>query len=245
MARGGKEAEAAVVNLEAMKGALRTKGSDKKKPKDANQTPKKSATFAEAESTPATQEPVTKVTDNKCVVSFAIRVDKGKDTKAGFDKKLITGLSFIQTYIDKHAAFFAIDKSDSSRPPIREKADLPAFQVILRCYFDIPNERAFDNVNQDGGRVIEGSAVMGFSPDPQKCLDEAAGDLRHMGCAIFYKQCQEVNTIARQILLGAPNSIEEQSIQQIMDNELVKLELQLLSDKNNEYRITKGQQSRL
>ncbi len=120
-----------MVNLKAMRGALRTKGSGKKKPKEVNQTPKKSATFAEAASTPATQEPATKVTYNKCVVSFAIRVDKGKDTKAGFDKKVITGLSFIQTYIDKQAAFFAIDKSDSSRPPIREKADLPAFQVIL------------------------------------------------------------------------------------------------------------------
>ncbi len=122
-----------------------------------------------------TQELATKVTYNKCVVSFAIRVDKGKDTKAGFDKKVITGLSFIQTYIDKHATFFAIDQSDSSRPPIQEKADLPAFQVILQRYFDIPNERAFNNVNQDVGRVIKGSAVMGFSTDPQKYLDEAAG----------------------------------------------------------------------
>ncbi len=121
--------------------------------------------------------------------------------------------------------------------------DLLAFQVFLQWYFDIPNEKAFNNVNQDGGRLIKGSVVMGFSADPQKCLDDAAGDLRHMGCAIFYKQCQEVNTIARQILLGAPNSIKEQSIQQIMDNELVKLELQLLSDKNNEYRITKQHQS--
>ncbi len=156
-----------------------------------------------------TQELATKVKYNKRVVSFAIRVDKGKDTKAGFDKKVITGLSFIQTYINKHVAFFAIDKLDLSRPSIREKADLPAFQVILRRYFDIPNERAFNNVNQEGGGVIKGSAVMGFSADPQNFLDEAAGDLRHLGCAIFYKQCQEVNTIARQILLGAPNSIKE------------------------------------
>ncbi len=57
-----------------------------------------------------------------------------------------------------------------------------------------------------------GGGVGGKGGDPQKCLDEAAGDLRHMGSAIFYKQCQEVNTIARQILLGAPNSIKEQSI---------------------------------
>ena len=42
-ARGGKEAEAAVVNLETMRGALRTKGSGTKKPKKANQTTKMSA----------------------------------------------------------------------------------------------------------------------------------------------------------------------------------------------------------
>ena len=229
LARGEKEAETEVVNLKAMRGALRIKGSGKLKPKNANQTPKRLATLMEAASKPASQGLETNLTYNKCVVSFAIRVDKGKDTKAGFDKKVISGLSFIQTYINKHAAFFAIDKSDSSRPPIWEKADLSAFQVILRQYFDIPNERAFNNVNRDGSRVIKRSAVMGISEDPQKCLDEAAGDSRHMGCTIFYKQCQVVNTIARQILLGAPNSIKEQSIQQIMDNKLVELELQLLS----------------
>ncbi len=87
----------------------------------------------------------------------------------GFDKKIIASLSFLQNYIDKHAAFFSIDGSDSSRPPIKEKADLPAFQVVLRGYFDFPNERAFNSVNQEGGRVIKGSALMGFSLDPQKC----------------------------------------------------------------------------
>jgi hypothetical protein len=106
---------------------------------------------------------------------------------------------------------------DSSRPPIKEKADIPAFQVILRRYFDNPNERAFDSVNQDGGRAIKGSTVMGFSLDPQKCLEEAAGDLRHMGCAIFYTQCQEVSMVARQILLGAPNAIKENIIKQVLD----------------------------
>jgi hypothetical protein len=60
---------------------------------------------------------------------------------------------------------------------------------------------------------------MGFSLDPQKCLDEAAGDLRHMGCAFFYKQCQEVSTIARQILLEAPNTITVDIIKQTMDKE--------------------------
>jgi hypothetical protein len=114
-----------------MRGALRTKGSGTSKPKDANQTPKKPVTFAEAASKLASQGPETNFTSNKCVVLFAIRVDKGKDTNAGFDKKVIAGLSFIQTCINKHATFFAIDKSDSIRPPIWEKADLPAFQVIL------------------------------------------------------------------------------------------------------------------
>ena len=113
-----KEAETEVINLEAMRGALRTKGSGKSKSKDANQTPKKSATFAEAASKPASQGTETNITYNKRVVSFMIRIDKGKDTKVGFNKKVIAGLSFIQTYINKHTAFFAIDKSDSSRPPI-------------------------------------------------------------------------------------------------------------------------------
>ncbi len=117
------------------------------------------------------------------MVAFAIRVGKGKDTKVVFDKKNVAALSFLQNYINRHAAFFSIDESDSSRPPIKEKADVPAFQVILRKYFNIPNDRAFDSVNQDGGRVIKGFAIMGFSLDPQKCLDEAAGNLRHMGCA--------------------------------------------------------------
>ncbi len=34
-----------------------------------------------------------------CVVGFAVRVDKGKDNKGGFDKKIIKGLNFMQTYI--------------------------------------------------------------------------------------------------------------------------------------------------
>ena len=74
-------------------------------------------------------------------------------------------------------------------------------------------------MNQDGGRAIRGSAVMGFSLDPQKCLDEAAGDLRHMRCAIYFKQCQEVNTVARLLLLGAPNTIEEEVIKRTIDEE--------------------------
>ncbi len=102
-------------------------------------------------------------------------------------------------------------------------------KIFLCRYFVIPHERAFNCVNQDGGRAIKGSAVMGFSLDPQKCLEEAAGDLRHMGCTIYYRQCQEVNTIARQLLLGAPNTIDEEMIKQTLDEELKLVEQKLLS----------------
>ncbi len=96
------------------------------------------------------------------------------------------------------------------------------------------NPRAFDNVNANGGRVIKGSAFMGFTDNPQQCLDNAARDLRMLGCAIFYKKCKEVDTVTLQILIGAPNTIEEDIIKQTMDKELKKIESTLLlSDKNN------------
>ncbi len=84
---------------------------------------------------------------------------------------------------------------------------------------------------------------MGFSLDPKKCLEEAAGDLRKMGCAIFYKQCQEVSMITRQILLGAPNTIEEDIIKQTLDEELKLVEQRLLSE-NNKYKLSKNQRSK-
>ncbi len=119
-----------------------SKGSEKKE--------MKTATFAEVTSKQVSRKPDPVVKYKKCVVAFAIRVDKGKDTQAAFSKKLIVALSFLQTYISKHAAFFAIDESDLSRPPIKKKgADLPAFQVVLRRYFEIPSKWAFDSINQD------------------------------------------------------------------------------------------------
>ena len=193
---------------------------------------------------PVTQTPAPVIKHKKCVVAFSVRVDKGKDTQAAFCKKLISALSFLQGHIHKHTSFFAIDESDSSRLPIKEKADLPIYQVILRRYFAIPNERAFDNVNQEGGREIRGSAVMGFSLDPQKCLKEVAGDLRHMGCAIYFKQCQEVNKVACQLLLGAPNTIEEKVIQRTFDEELKTIERRLISENNAEYKYSQRQVSK-
>jgi hypothetical protein len=77
---------------------------------------------------------------------------------------------------------------------------------------------------------------MGFSLDPQKCLEEAAGDLRRMGCAIFYKQCQEVSTVAGQIFLGAPITIKENIIKYTLDEELKLVEQKLLLENNTEYK---------
>ena len=89
-----------MVNLEAMKRSLRKKRSSTTTPKGPKKKEKRKATFAEAESKGASQKPEPAVKYNKCVVAFAIRVDKGKDTKAGFDKKIVAVLSFLQTYID-------------------------------------------------------------------------------------------------------------------------------------------------
>ncbi len=63
--------------------------------------------------------------------------------------------------------------------------------------------------------MIKGSGLMGFELDPQQCLEEAGGDLRSMGCSIFFKKCQEVNTVLNLIFLGVPNSIAK--------NQLMKL----------------------
>ncbi len=145
----------------------------------------------------------------------------------------------MQKYIDKHASFYPIGK-DQTAKPIREKADMPKYQVTLRSYFSIPNPRAFNNVSQDGGRVIKGSAVMGFSTDPQTCLEEASGDLRMMGSAIYYKKCQEVDMVATQVLVGAPNTIKEDIIKQDMDRELTGLEKKLLLTNDN-YKLSKSQ----
>ena len=82
----------------------------------------------------------------------------------------------------------------------------------MRNCFNIPNQMAFSNVNQDNGRVIKGSTLMGFSLDSKTCLDEAAGDLKTMGCSIFYKKCKKVDTVLKLILLGVPNSIKEEVI---------------------------------
>ncbi len=137
---------------------------------------KKKATFAEPDK--AGKEEDTKEVEacNKCVVSFTIRVDKGNNTKGGFNKKLTEGLALIREYLDKAACILS-GRKDPRLGPIKSKADIPRHQVITKNYFNIPNLMAFSNVTQKWGRVIKGSAIMGFSLDPKECLDNAAGDL--------------------------------------------------------------------
>ncbi len=81
---------------------------------------------------------------------------------------------------------------------------------------------------------------MGFLTDPQTCLDDALGDLRMMGCAIYYKKWQEVNTVATQVLIGAPNTIEEDIIKQTIDEELMVLEQKVLLT-DTDYKLTRSQ----
>ncbi len=61
---------------------------------------------------------------------------------------------------------------------------------------------------------------MGFSINPKNCLEDAAGDLQTMGCSLFYKNYQEVDTVAKIILLGVSNLIEEDVIKDTLDTVL-------------------------
>ncbi len=166
-------------------------------------------------------------------------MDKGKDTKEGFNKKLLEGLAFMQTYIDQHTSFHLI-RQGKNLNPIKGKGNMPKCQVTMRNYFCVPSTRVFDNINTNGGRVIKGSAIMGFMENPEQCLNKAAGDLWMMGCTIFYKKCQEVDTVTSQVLTGMPNTIEEEIIKQRMDEELKRIkQTLLLTDKD--YKLIREQ----
>jgi hypothetical protein len=88
--------------------------------------------------------------------------------------------------------------------------------------------------------MIEGSAVMGFTDNSELCLEEAAGDLRTMGCSIFYKKCQEVDTVSSLLLTGILNTIEEEIIKSTLDDKLMKIEQTLLANDKN-YKLTQEQ----
>jgi hypothetical protein len=61
-----------------------------------------------------------------------------------------------------------------------------------------------------------------------------------MGCSLFYKKCQEVDTVSKLILLGVPNSIEEDEIKDTLDKVLVDMESTLLQT-DSEYKLTNDQ----
>ncbi len=234
-----------VVDLKSMSPSMKKKitkaKSNKKVAKDKQEEKKKKATFRldEPQETGGKKDKEEVAVCFKCVVDFAIQVDKGNNAKGGFNKKISEGLAFLYQYLDKAACIIPSGK-DPRLNPIKSKTDLPKYQVIMKKYFSIPNPMAFSNVAQDGSRVIKGSAVMGFLIDPKECLEEAAGDLRMMGCSLFYKKCQEVNTVSKLILLGVPNTIEEEKIQKTLNKVLVDLECMLL-ETDSKYKLTKDQ----
>jgi hypothetical protein len=91
------------------------------------QTPdlgKKKATFAETVGKEVVEEKEIKY--KTCVVGFAVQ--RTKDTKGGFDKNLMEGLMFMQTYIDKNTSFHPI-KPGTTLKPIKENGKFPKFQV--------------------------------------------------------------------------------------------------------------------
>lgn len=237
-------AENTAVDLEGFTTGVRPKGSGSKKRDEkgnkertieerAKTTKARKSKIAFGPTEVAKEKPIAY---KKCVVGFAIRVDKGNNTKLAFDKKLMEGLEFIQQYVDKRACFLPHEK-DKKLEPIRAKNDMPKYQVVLKDYFRIPNSNSFSNVQQENGRVVKGSGIMGFSLDPQQCLEEASGDLRAMGCSIFFKKCQEVDTVSNFVFLGVPNSISEDTVKEIVDEVLQNLEDELIRD-DKDYKLT-------
>jgi hypothetical protein len=188
----GTEQARHTVDLESMSALLRKKSpkmktlkSKKSKEKwedsakkPTAQTSRKKATFApeESEESGKKKEEGEVAANFQCVIGFAIRVDKGNNMKGGFDKKLAEGLPFLREFVDPAGCILPNGK-DKRLGQIKSKSDLPKYQLTLRNYFNIHNQMAFSNVNQDNGRVIKGSAIMGFSINPMNCLDDAAGDI--------------------------------------------------------------------
>jgi len=120
------------VDLEGFTPGVRPKGKGSKKrdttgnkektiEEQANKTKARKTTIAFGPTEVAKEKPIA---FKECVVGFAIRVDKGNNTKLAFDKKLMEGLEFIQQYFDKCACFLPHEK-DKKLEPIRAKNDMP------------------------------------------------------------------------------------------------------------------------
>ncbi len=88
MAIEGEQPDGVKINLEAMKGSLKKKGTGMAKSKGLEKKDKKTATFAEAAGKGTAQRPEAEVKYNKCIVAFAIRVKKGRILKEHLIRKL-------------------------------------------------------------------------------------------------------------------------------------------------------------
>ncbi len=135
----GSEALETEVDLDNFSTGLRPKGQRPKK-KETKRSAEKAMgkqgkqsgarktkiVFVEAEKTKAD-------TYNQCMVGFAIRIDKGNNAKQAFDKKLMEGLQFVQTYVDKSTCFLPYEK-DKKLDPIHSKSGMPKYQVVMKGY---------------------------------------------------------------------------------------------------------------
>jgi hypothetical protein len=64
-----------------------------------------------------------------------------------------------------------------------------------------------------------------------------------MGCSIFFKKCQEVDTVSNHIFLGVPNSISEETVKETVDVVLQELEAELIKNDKG-YNIPVGQKGK-
>ncbi len=144
------------------------------------------------------------------------------------------GLAFMQTYIDQHASFHPIRPSKAFKP-IKEKGNMPKYQVTLQNYFCISNARAFDNIN---GRTNDKKICdNGVYKQPRAVPGRSSRGSTHNGMRNVLKKCQEVDTVTSLILISVPNTIEEDVIQQTMDDKLKRMEQSLIQN-NKKYKLT-------
>jgi hypothetical protein len=57
-----------------------------------------------------------------------------------------------------------------------------------------------------------------------------------MGCSIFFKKCQEVDTVSNFIFLRVPDSISEETVKETVDKMLQELEAELIKN-NKDYKV--------
>ena len=141
-------------------------------------------------------------TKNRVIAGLIVRVSMGKNTKNNVHKKLLERLSFLQIECN-NAACFLPKYQASKHPLIMNKGGVPKFQVASESkYMVISNHVAFAAVQLDDGHTIKALAVMGFNENLRELLENAFGGLHHTSYMIFYKHCQESNTVTKYALLS-------------------------------------------